>query len=187
MSELRRTITYNKRVLLDDRFNLPAGLVSRVDRCQRLFLDRYGSAIAARFRHRRIVDGHGDLRPEHICLQASVRVIDCLEFNARLRAVDPFDEVAYLALECERLGAAWAGSALRQQMTHKLRDGPADVLFDFYTCYRATLRARLAIAHLYEEHPRTPQKWPRLAIDYLQLAARSARRLEDLFRTRSDR
>ncbi len=186
-SELRRTMAYNKRVLLHERFNLPAGLVRRIDHYQGLFLKRYGSAIAARIRSRRIVDGHGDLRPEHICLQDRVRIIDCLEFNARLRAVDPFDEIAYLAMECERLGAAWAGRALRQQMRHKLRDGPADALFDFYTCYRATLRARLAIAHLYEENPRTPKKWPRLAIDYLQLAARSARRLEHLFRTRSDR
>jgi uncharacterized protein len=187
ISELRRTMAYNKRVLLDRRFNLPAGMVRSVDHAQSLFLQRYVSAIALRIQHRQIVDGHGDLRPEHICFDSGVRIIDCLEFNARLRIVDPFDEIAYLALECERLGAAWAGNALRQQMRHKLRDGPADALFDFYTCYRATLRARLAIAHLYEDHPRTPEKWPRLARDYLQLAARSARRLEHLFRTRSNR
>jgi aminoglycoside phosphotransferase family enzyme len=33
---------------------------------------------------RRIVDGHGDLRPEHIWLDRQVRIIDCLEFNPRL-------------------------------------------------------------------------------------------------------
>jgi len=187
LAELRRTMAYNKRILLDGRFKLPAGLVRRIDRCQHLFLDRYRSAVAARFRRRRIVDGHGDLRPEHICINDDIRIIDCLEFNARLRIVDPFDEVAYLALECERLGAAWAGKALRKRMKHKLRDGPVDALFDFYTCYRATLRARLAIAHLYEEHPRTPEKWSGLAIDYLQLASRSARRLESSFRTRPNR
>ena len=47
-------------------------------------------------RGRRIIDGHGDLRPEHIWLGDPVRIIDCLEFNKRLRTVDPFDEIAYL-------------------------------------------------------------------------------------------
>ena len=39
-----------------------------------------------------------------------------------------------------------------------LRDGAVEELFTFYRCHRATLRARLAIAHLLEEHPRTPEK-----------------------------
>jgi len=161
--------------------------VRRIDRTQRLFLDRCGSLIAARLRHRRIVEGHGDLRPEHIWLDDKVRIIDCLEFNARLRIVDPFDEIAYLGLECERMGAAWIGDYLRRRMRHLLRDGPADVLFTFYHCYRATLRARLSIAHLLEPQPRTPEKWPRLATEYLALADRSARQLDRWFRTRSGR
>jgi aminoglycoside phosphotransferase family enzyme len=178
LADLRRSFDYNRRVLLDPRFALPAGLVRRIDRAQRRFLDRHGGLIAARLRHRHLVDGHGDLRPEHIWIDDRVRIIDCLEFNARLRMVDPFDEIAYLSLECERLGAAWAGVYLRQRMARKLRDGPAEVLFTFYHCHRATLRARLAIAHLFEEHPRTRDKWPRRAADYLALADRSARRLE---------
>jgi aminoglycoside phosphotransferase family enzyme len=178
LADLRRSLVYNRRVLLDPRFAIPTGLVWRVDRAQRRFLERRGDLIAARLRHRRIVDGHGDLRPEHIWLDDKVRIIDCLEFNARLRVVDPFDEIAYLGLECERLGAAWVGAYLQQRMQHLLRDGPADELFAFYRCHRATLRARLAIAHLFEPHPRTPEKWPRLAADYLALAAESACKLE---------
>jgi len=61
-----------------------------------------------------------------------------------------------------------------------LRDGYANELFTFYRCHRATLRARLAIAHLLEQHPRTPEKWPRLAATYLKLADTSARKLESL-------
>jgi len=54
----------------------------------------------------------------------------------------------------------------------------SDELFTFYRCYRATLRARLAIAHLLEPDPRTPDKWPALAKTYLQLAFADALRLE---------
>ncbi|MGC1094967.1 MAG: hypothetical protein WA905_19760 [Pseudolabrys sp.] len=179
----KRSLAYNKRVLLDPRVRVPTGLVQRIDLAQRRFLQKRGHLITDRLRHRRIVDGHGDLRPEHIWLDDKVRIIDCLEFNSRLRVVDPFDEIAFLSLECDRLGAAWAGSYIQHRMKHLLRDGPADELFTFYRCHRAVLRARLAIAHLLEEHPRTPEKWPRLCATYLELADRSARELEAGFRT----
>jgi aminoglycoside phosphotransferase family enzyme len=178
----KRSLAYNRRILLDPRFGIPAGLVQRIDRAQCRFLDRRSGLITARLRHRRIVSGHGDLRPEHIWLGDKVRIIDCLEFNPRLRVVDPFDEVAYLSLECQRLGAAWVGAFIERQMKRMLRDGPAEELFTFYSCHRATLRARLAIAHLLEEHPRTPEKWPRLAATYLKLAEKSARKLEVFLR-----
>ena len=180
LADFAESLTFNKRVLLDPRYALPAGLVRRIDAAQRRFLARRGEAIAMRIRHRRIVEGHGDLRPEHIWLDNQVRIIDCIEFNARLRVVDPFDEIAYLGLECERLGAAWAGDYLQRRMKCLLRDGPADELFTFYRCHRATLRARLAIAHLAEAHPRTPEKWPKLALSYLALADEAARRLEKM-------
>jgi len=187
LADWQQSLTYNRRVLLDSRFDIPAGLVRRIDRVQRRFLDRRGSLIAARLRHRRVVSGHGDLRPEHIWLGETVRVIDCLEFNPRLRVVDPFDEVVYLSLECERLGAAWAGAYIERRMKRMLRDGPVEELFAFYRCHRATLRARLAIAHLLEKNPRTPEKWPRLAANYLKLAETSARKLETILRIPGDR
>jgi uncharacterized protein len=178
----RRSLLYNQRVLLDPRLGMPAGLVRRIDRAQRLFLARRRSLLVDRVRARRIVDAHGDLRPEHIFLGDPLCIIDCLEFNAALRAADPFDEVAFLSLECERLGNAWAGRYIRRRIAAALQEGPSEELFTFYRCYRATLRARLAIAHLLESAPRTPEKWPVLARVYLQLAFAEAVRLEKLLR-----
>jgi len=178
-----QSLAYNRRILLDPRLEMPAGLVRRIDSSQRHFLQQRGGLIAARLRNRHIVDGHGDLRPEHIWLDDRVRIIDCIEFNPRLRVVDPFDEIAFLSLECERLGAAWAGTWLERRMKRTLRNGPADALFTFYRCHRATLRARLAVAHLLEANPRTPQKWPGLARKYLALADAAARRLNTMLRT----
>lgn len=182
LADWKRGLAYNRRILLDPRLGRPAGLVRRIDRAQRLFLERHGNLIAARMRRRHVVEGHGDLRPEHIWLGGTVRIIDCLEFNPRLRVVDPFDEVAFLALECERLGAPWVGAYIERRMKRMLRDGPVEQLFTFYRCHRATLRARLAIAHLLEENPRTPEKWPRVAAAYLRIAEKSARKLEAYLR-----
>jgi aminoglycoside phosphotransferase family enzyme len=178
-----RSLAYNRSVLLDPRLALPGGLVRTVDQAQRLFLAKRSVLIADRVRHRHIVDGHGDLRPEHIWLGDPVRIIDCLEFNPTLRAVDPFDEIAFLCIECERLGATWAGEYIKRHARLTLPDGLSDELFTFYRCHRATLRARLTIAHLLEPNPRTPEKWPRLARTYLRLAANDARRLDRLLRT----
>jgi uncharacterized protein len=186
-AELWHSLAYNRRVLLDGRFKIPSGLVRYVDAMQRRFLTERALLLAERVQQRRIVDGHGDLRPEHICLGDPVRIIDCLEFNSRLRMVDPFDEIAFLCLECERLGAAWAGEYLRRRVGRALHDGKSEELFIFYRCHRATLRARLSIAHLLEPDPRSPHKWTPLALTYLRLAAADAVRLERCLRIPRDR
>jgi uncharacterized protein len=183
LSDWRQSLAFNRRVLLDPDLPIPAGLFRLADRVQREFLRRRRGALVERVRQRKIIDGHGDLRPEHIWLDDAIRIIDCLEFNARLRAVDPVDEIAFLSLECERLGALWAGEYVRRRLIRGLRDGASESLFLFYRCHRATLRARLAIAHLLEPNPRTPEKWPRLARQYLRIAAADAVGLERLLRT----
>ena len=181
--EWKRNIATDSRVLLDRRFNLPSGPIWTVERAERSFLSRRGDTLLKRVRDRRIVDGHGDLRPEHIWLCDGIKIIDCLEFNPRLRAVDPFDELAYLSLECERLGAAWIGDYVCRGVSRLLHDDPGPELFLFYRCHRALLRARLAVAHLMEPNPRTPEKWPQRARAYLSIAVRDAARLERLLRT----
>jgi aminoglycoside phosphotransferase family enzyme len=182
ISAWRQSLAYNRRVLLNPHLGLPSGPVRWIDQVQRRFLDERSDLVSERFHHRHVIDGHGDLRPEHIWLHDKIQIIDCLEFSDRLRAVDPLDEVAFLSLECRRLGAAWAADYLERQMKWLLRDGAVEELFAFYSCHRATLRARLAIAHLLEENPRTPEKWPRTARTYIDLAKQSAYRLETLLK-----
>jgi uncharacterized protein len=124
LSEWSSSLTANRRVLLDAWFGLPPAPIRRIDCIQRRFVAQCRATLAARVHRCRIIDGHGDLRPEHIWLDREVKIIDCLEFNPRLRAVDPFDEIAFLDLECERLGAAWAGRYIRTRVAHGLNDAP---------------------------------------------------------------
>ena len=167
--------------------SIAGGLITTVDAVQRRFLAQCRDLLVERVLSRHIVDGHGDLRPEHIWLGDPVRIIDCLEFNDRLRAGDPLDELAFLSLECERLGVAWAGRYLRQRVMHGLYENTPAALFWFYRCHRATLRARLAIAHMLEPHPRTPEKWRPLARRYLDIAAADAMRLMRLLKSPAGR
>lgn len=177
----------NRIVLLNPRFGLSPGPIRYLDRVLREFLACKGALFVKRLEERRIVDGHGDLRPEHIWLGNDIKIIDCLEFNARLRMVDPLEEIAYLDLECEHLGMKGVGDIVWRHVSQALRDQPPLSLFHFYRCYRAMLRARLSIAHLFASNPRTPEKWRPQTLSYLRLAAADARHLEAALRTPADR
>ena len=187
LNKWRRAVAENRRILLDRRFGLPGGEVRRIDRAQRDFLARCAPVLAGRVRAGYIRDAHGDLRPEHIWIGETIKIIDALEFNAELRAIDPLDEIAFLSVECDLLGARWVGERIRRQLAATLGHGAPAALFSFYRCYRASLRARLSIAHLLEPIPRTPDKWPRQARAYLRIAARDAGRLARGIRRPADR
>jgi aminoglycoside phosphotransferase family enzyme len=178
LADWARALAYNRRVLLDSRFELGRGRIRWMDSVLRRFLTTRRRVLVDRIHHRRILDGHGDLRPEHIWMDRPIHIIDCLEFSTRLRALDPLDEIAFLDLECERFGAAAAGRRIRAGVSRALGEQPPPALYSFYRCYRGMLRARLSIAHLLEAAPRTPEKWPAQAKAYLAIAARDARDLE---------
>lgn len=177
---LQRAAAVDHRVLLEPAFALNRGTIEWISHIQRRFLRQRRKVLTERIHRRFIVDAHGDLRPEHIWLSAPYPIIDCLEFNASLRALDALDELAFLHLECERLGGRWVGEMLRRRLAILLDDDPATGLFLFYRINRAMLRARLSIAHLMDAKPRTPAKWPRRARSYLAIARSDARQLERL-------
>ena len=87
-------------------------------------------------------------------------------------------DYATLAAECAALGADWVGPRLRAAAHEHLDDDPGDRLWAFYTAYRATFRARQALAHLLDPAPRTPGKWRPQAERYLAEAERVAPILE---------
>ena len=142
------------------------------------FMCRCGWLLVQRAEQGRIAEGHGDLRPEHVFLGPSPLVIDCLEFRADLRCLDPVDELAFLAMECERLGAAGIGRILFDRYRRRTGDDPSRALINFYKAVNALIRARIAILHLQETPVRDPAKWPRRAGEYLAIASQMMRRLD---------
>ena len=141
-------------------------------------LDNFDRAFAAarplllaRAQSGHVIDGHGDLRPEHVCLLEPPCIIDCLEFSALLRAVDPFEEIDYLGLECEVLGAPWIGPLLHRRLVEAGVEAPTAPLLRLSRAFRALVRARLALAHLLEPQIRLPEKWLPLGSRYMAAAA----------------
>jgi aminoglycoside phosphotransferase family enzyme len=151
-------------------FGLDDGRVRAVARMQFEFLARDSALLDARVHEGRIVEGHGDLRPEHICLVPEPAIIDCLEFSRDLRLLDPADELAYLGLECERLGKARVGQWFLGAYSETTGDEPPIALMEFYRNYRALRRAKIAIWHLKDPSIRDFAKWSERARRYLELS-----------------
>ncbi|HSP02102.1 MAG TPA: AAA family ATPase [Acidimicrobiales bacterium] len=87
-------------------------------------------------------DGHGDLLAEDVfCLDDGPRVLDCLDFDERLRVGDVLADMAFLAMDLERLGRAdlgWRVLELHREMTG---DSWPPSLAHHHVAYRAQVRA----------------------------------------------
>ena len=135
------------------------------------FIEGHLTLFDARARSGKIIEGHGDLRPEHICLEEKPVIIDCLEFNRDLRIVDPASELMFLNLECERLGSVAAGELIFETYCERTGDDPPEDLLAFYRAYHAAVRAKVAIWHLQDRAVRDVDKWVARARLYLEMAA----------------
>jgi aminoglycoside phosphotransferase family enzyme len=165
----------NRQVLSDPLFALPPESIESIHATLLAALDRADVDPAGRAA--RVVEGHGDLRPEHVCLETPPVIYDRLEFNRTLRLVDPADELAFLAMECGRIGDPDTGDFLFNLYATLSGDTPSPHLRHYYMADRAFLRARLAAQHL-RDCPR--DAWPHWlseAAQYLEVAAIHCRAL----------
>lgn len=174
---LRASAQANAAALAAHPRLLPAERVGTVLAAQMALLEREPELFRQRMRDGRIVEGHGDLRPEHVCLEAMPVIIDCLEFNRDFRILDCADDLAFLALECERLGSVALSDAIFDFYGQESGDRPPQRLVDFYKSCRACLRAKLALWHLRDGETVAADGWVALARDYLALAEKYAARL----------
>ncbi|MGH3660688.1 MAG: AAA family ATPase [Micromonosporaceae bacterium] len=138
---------------------------SEVERLTLRFLDGRDDLFAARIADGRVVDGHGDLITEDVfCLPDGPRVLDCLEFDDRLRYVDGLDDAAFLAAELERLGAYPLAEQFLDWYAEFAADPAPATLRHHYIAYRAYVRAKVACL-------RHDQGDPDAAADARQFAA----------------
>lgn len=165
-----RRIADSVRDLCAPQAGLPVAFVEDVGERQLAFLDTHAQLFDRRVIDGRIVEGHGDLRPEHICLEKRAQIIDCLEFDRELRVLDVAEELGFLALECERLGAPQLRQWIFEAYADCSGDRPDPRLVDFYQSQHACVRAMLAVWHLREPRRNDHQKWIERAMEYLVLA-----------------
>lgn len=123
---------------------LGAEPVREVERLALRFLAGRARLFALRQAEGRVVDGHGDLIADDIfCLPDGPRLLDCLEFDDRLRYVDGLDDAAFLAMDLERLGAVAAAERFLARYREFSADPAPPALVHHYVAYRAFVRAKV--------------------------------------------
>jgi uncharacterized protein len=123
---------------------LDAGAAAEVETRTHEFLAGRDPLFADRVAHGHIVDGHADLIADDIfCLDDGPRVIDCLEFDDRLRYVDVLDDAAFLAMDVEHLGATRPAEAFLDRYAEFSGDNAPAALRHHYIAYRAFVRAKV--------------------------------------------
>ena len=128
-----------------------AGVVvdaGRLERIGSLALDYVAGRrwlLSARVEGGRAVDGHGDLLADDIfCLSDGPRIIDCLEFDERLRHLDPLADVAFLAMDLERMGRPDLARSFLDTYRRHSGDGWPGSLEHHWVAHRALVRAKVA-------------------------------------------
>lgn len=174
---IERELLATRHELVDPRAGLSVGGIDAAADAALAVLHATPGLLDARVAAGRVVEGHGDLRPEHVALGPVPAVIDCLEFARDLRILDPVDELAYLSLECERLGAPEVGAAFVAEYRRLTGDDPPERLLHLYAVLRSLVRAKLAVWHT-REPTDDSARWTARAVEYVRLARDHSRRLD---------
>jgi len=122
-----------------------ADAVEAVDGLAHRFLAGRHAVFDQRIAAGRACDGHGDLLADDIfCLDDGPRVLDCLEFDDALRLDDPLADVAFLAMDLERLGRPDLAARFLAAYREHAGDSWPPSLAHHHIAYRAQVRAKVS-------------------------------------------
>lgn len=156
---------------------LSAIQIERSQSRQWRWLRLHGDVLADRARNGRIVDGHGDLRPDHIYLEEPLAVVDCVEFSDDLRRIDALDDLAFLIMDCRVLREHRLGERLLKVYRQETGDEYFPALIWFYLAYRASVRAKVFWLRAAQRAGSVDRLALAKAADYLREADEAARQL----------
>ena len=135
---------------VDETREMAAGIlaaedIDEVERLAERFTAGRDPLLAQRISAGKIVDGHGDLLAGDIfCMPDGPRILDCLEFDDKLRWLDGLDDAAFLAMDLERLGAAGLAEQFVAWYSEYSGDQAPASLRHHFVAYRAFVRAKVS-------------------------------------------
>ena len=108
------------------------------------YLDGRGPLLDRRISEGAALDGHGDLLADDIfCLDDGPRILDCIEFDDQLRMGDRLADVAFLAMDLERLGRPDLAQLFLATYREHADDRWPVSLAHHHIAYRAQVRAKV--------------------------------------------
>ncbi len=151
---------------------IDADVVDEIGRLALRYLAGRAPLLAERQRAGRIRDGHGDLLADDIyCLDDGPRVLDCIEFDRRLRLGDVLGDVAFLAMDLERLDVPEAAEKFLSWYGEFSAETHPPSLQHLYIAYRALVRAKVSCIRARQGAPdaaRQARKLAAIALGHLR-------------------
>jgi aminoglycoside phosphotransferase family enzyme/predicted kinase len=121
------------------------GSLPALERYAGAALARSAAQLDARAAQGLCRDGHGDLRAEHVVFEQRPLIVDRIEFDPSLRRVDVASDLAFLTMDLEDRGCAWAARHLLAAYRRAGGD-PGDArLHALFGWQRALVRAKVAL------------------------------------------
>jgi uncharacterized protein len=169
-----QTEPYIGRTISRDQFDAIRSYVDGFMRTQRSLIERRADEGRTR-------DCHGDLRSDAVVLRedGTVCVMDCIEFNDRIRYGDVASDLAFLVMDLEFRGHQRLADEVAGAYIGEAADETLSAVLNFYKCYRAYVRGKVDGFQLDDEAiPASQRKQAQAqASAYFRLAERYARML----------
>lgn len=124
--------------------------------CYRQWISLYLPVLARRARDGRIIDGHGDLRCENICLTNPPNIFDCVEFEPAFRCADQVNDFSFLVMDLEFRRRMDLANVLVQTYRKRVSDPTFDDVLTVYKCHRSLVRGKVR-GFSWLQHPRTAE------------------------------
>ena len=160
---------------------LDSGCLDEIQSATGSLLNRARNLFDRRTDAGKIRDGHGDLRAEHVYFtkDGKIQILDCIEFNDRLRMVDVASDLAFLAMDLDYLGRSQLAAIFLEAYCRISGDASLLSLMDFYKCYRAMVRCKVSCIQLSKPGIDNEERDANCAsaCRFLKLAHRYARRM----------
>lgn len=117
---------------------------------------------------------HGDMHLRNLMwLAGKPMAFDCIEFNAQLRWIDVISEIAFLVMDLHERQQARLANRFLNSYLESTGDYAGLLVFTFYLCYRAMVRAKVNALLLEQKENADDERKNLIAgfESYLELAA----------------
>jgi len=132
-----QTLDFKDKTISEDQFNF---IKEKIES----FLEKNETKFNKRVEDGRIKHNHGDFHSGNICLGDDIHIFDRIVFNMKFPCSDTAAEVAFLAMDLdfynkEELSKHFVDEYMKESQDYDMKD-----LLDFYKCYRAYIRGKIA-------------------------------------------
>jgi len=132
-----QTKDYSGKLLSNDRYK-------HIRRWTNTFYEDNSDLFERRIAEGRIRESHGDLHLGNVFLEDPPIIFDCIEFNERFRCGDVAVDLAFMAMDLDFNGRPDLSEHFVDRYVEASGDTDLVRLLDFYKCYRAYVRGKIA-------------------------------------------